>query len=165
MDYKEAKATLFQSWGTFGSSWGINRTMAQIHILLMISSKPLSTEDIMAELNISRGNVNMNLRSLIEWGVIFKKLVPGDRKEYFSAEKDIWELASIVSKERRKRELEPAMRVLEQVLKAEGGPEEDMKEMKRICKDLLEFSDMADGMLERFTKTEQSRLLKLILAI
>ncbi|MFT7282587.1 MAG: DNA-binding transcriptional regulator GbsR (MarR family), partial [Cyclobacteriaceae bacterium] len=77
MEYAEAKATLIQAWGTLGSSWGINRTMAQIHILLLISPDPLSTENVMDELSISRGNANMNLRSLLEWGVIYKNLVPG----------------------------------------------------------------------------------------
>lgn len=165
MDYQQAKSTLIQSWGTLGSSWGINRTMAQIHILLMITPQPLSTEDIMEELNISRGNVNMNLRSLLEWGVIYKKLLPGERKEYFIAEKDIWELAGIVSKERRKRELEPAMRVLDQVSKIQEGPEKEVSELKKVSKDLLEFSEMADSMLEKFSKSEQSRLLKIMLAI
>jgi DNA-binding transcriptional regulator GbsR (MarR family) len=165
MDYKEAKAILIQSWGTLGSSWGINRTMAQIHILLMITPEPLSTEDIMEELSISRGNVNMNLRSLLEWGVIYKKLMPGERKEYFTAEKDIWDLAGIVSKERRKRELEPAMRILEAVGKIEDGPAKEVQELKKISKELLDFSEMADSMLEKFSRAEQSRLLKLMLSI
>lgn len=165
MEYKDAKATLIQAWGTLGSSWGINRTMAQIHILLMISPKPLSTEDIMSELNISRGNANMNLRALMEWGVVYKQLIPGQRKEYFSPEKDIWELARIVSKERRKRELEPAMKILEQVKQVNSGPKEEIAELKKISSDLLEFSEMADLMLDKFSRSEQSRLLKLILSI
>jgi DNA-binding transcriptional regulator GbsR (MarR family) len=165
MDYKEAKSTLIQAWGTLGSSWGINRTMAQIHILLMITPEHLSTEDIMEQLNISRGNVNMNLRALLEWGVIYKKLRQGERKEFFTAEKDIWELAGIVSKERRKRELEPAMRILDEVSKIDEGPEKEVSELRKVSKNLLEFSEMADSMLDKFSKAEQSRLLKLILAV
>ena len=93
MEFNEAKAQFIQTWGKLGSEWGINRTMAQVHAILLISPKAMSAEEIMAELSISRGNANMNIRDLINWNLVHKKLVPGDRKEYFTAEKDIWEVA------------------------------------------------------------------------
>ena len=105
MKYKEAKEELIHAWGVLGQSWGLNKTMAQIHALLMVSTKPLSTEEIMEELNISRGNANMNIRALLEWSIIERILVPGERKEYFKSEKDVWTLARTVAKERRRREL------------------------------------------------------------
>src|SRR6185312_1319785 len=92
----------------------------QIHALMMISPDPLSADEIMEELNISRGNVNMNVRELIDWGLVEKILKPGERKEFFYAEKDIWKITSQVAKERKKRELEPVLKVLEQVSKVEG---------------------------------------------
>src|ERR1041384_8052223 len=106
MKYTEAKEELIQAWGNLGYSWGLNKTMAQIHALLMISPKPLSTEEIMDDLNISRGNANMNIRALLDWGIISRISIPGERKEYFKSEKDIWTLARQVVRERRKRELE-----------------------------------------------------------
>ena len=76
MEFNEAKAQFIQTWGKLGSEWGINRTMAQVHAILLISPKPLCTEDIMEELNISRGNTNMNVRDLMNWELAYKKLIP-----------------------------------------------------------------------------------------
>ena len=79
MKLKEAKEQFIHAWGTLGSNWGINKTMAQVHALLLVSPDPLSAEEIMAELNISRGNANMNLRELIEWGIVNKIHKSGER--------------------------------------------------------------------------------------
>ena len=89
MQLSESKDQFIQLWGALGSSWGINRTMAQVHALLLISPESLSTEDIMERLSVSRGNANMNLRELMNWNLIYKDLKAGERKEYFRAEKDI----------------------------------------------------------------------------
>jgi len=112
MELKEAQEKFIGAWGAFGTQWGINRTMAQIHALLLITEKPMSTEDIMKELNISRGNVNMNVRELITWGIVHKILKIGERKEFFTAEKDIYKTAIQILKERRKRELGPVLELL-----------------------------------------------------
>ena len=95
----EAKQQFISSWGAFGTNWGINRTMAQIHALLLISPDPLTQDDMMEELNISRGNVNMNIRDLLTWGLAERVILPGERKEYFSAEKDIWKVVKLIVKE------------------------------------------------------------------
>src|SRR6186713_758782 len=134
MKYKEAKEELIQAWGNLGSSWGLNKTMAQIHALLMISPKPLSTEEIMEELSISRGNANMNIRALLDWGIIYRINVPGERKEYFKSEKDVWALARQVVKERRKRELEPILKTLKNVSELSNDGTEETKEFKKVVK-------------------------------
>src|SRR4051812_27080842 len=100
MVYQDAKSTFIQAWGTLGSSWGINKAMAQIHALLLLATEPMSAEEIMQELQMSRGNVNMNLRALIDWGIVRKEHRAGERREYFSTGKDVWELAKQVSRER-----------------------------------------------------------------
>ena len=82
MKLTEAKQQFISSWGAFGTNWGINRTMAQIHALLLVSADPLTQDDIMEELNISRGNVNMNIRELISWGLVERVILTGERKEY-----------------------------------------------------------------------------------
>ena len=105
MELQEGKEKFIQAWGTLGSNWGINRTMAQIHALLLISPEALSAEEIRQELNISMGNANMNVRALIDWGLVYKELKPGERKEYFVAEKDMWEVIRKVITERKKKEL------------------------------------------------------------
>jgi len=85
MKLTEAKQQFISSWGAFGTNWGINRTMAQIHALLLVSADPLTQDDIMEELNISRGNVNMNIRELISWGLVERVILTGERKEFFTA--------------------------------------------------------------------------------
>ena len=156
MKYQEAKAELIQAWGNLGYSWGLNKTMAQIHALLMISPKALSTEEIMEELSISRGNANMNIRALLDWGIISRISVPGERKEYFKSEKDIWALARQVAKERRKRELEPIIKVLKEVNEVQTDSTEQTKEFKKVVKELKSFAEKSDALLETFIRAEES---------
>src|SRR5207302_5319310 len=104
----------------FGTQWGINRTMAQIHALLLVSADPLSQDDIMVQLNISRGNTNMNIRELIDWALVERVIIPGERKEFFIAEKDIWKVAKQIIIQRKKRELDPMIKVLAQLSEVEG---------------------------------------------
>jgi DNA-binding transcriptional regulator GbsR (MarR family) len=156
MKYIEAKEQLIQAWGNLGYSWGLNKTMAQIHALLMVTSKPLSTEHIMEELSISRGNANMNTRALLDWGIISRVSVAGERKEFFKSEKDIWTLARQVARERRKRELEPILKVLKEVNEVQGDGTEETKEFKKVVKDLKNFAEKSDGLLETFIRSEES---------
>src|SRR5262249_4125968 len=104
------------AWAEMGPKWGVPKAMAQIHALLMISEKPLSTDDVMQELAISRGNANMNLRSLSDWGLIRRVFVKGDRKEYFQSEKDVWNMCCRIARERRKREIEPVIETMQECL-------------------------------------------------
>ncbi|SKC75814.1 GbsR/MarR family transcriptional regulator [Ohtaekwangia koreensis] len=165
MKYTEAKEELIQAWGNLGYSWGLNKTMAQIHALLMVSPRSLSTEEIMQELSISRGNANMNIRALLDWGIISRILIPGERKEYFKSEKDIWALARQVAKERRKRELEPILKVLREVNDVQSDGSEEAKELKRVVKDLKNFAEKSDGLLETFIKSEESWFWNVVLKI
>jgi len=109
---KEARDEFVAQWGAMGSQWGINRTMAQIHALLMIASKPISTDEVMAELQVSRGNAHTNLKELVAWGLVRIVVKKGERREFFEAEKDVWHIFTIVTRERKKREIEPALSVL-----------------------------------------------------
>ena len=122
----------------------------------MISTKPLSTEEIMEELNISRGNANMNIRALLDWQIIYRVSVAGERKEYFKSEKDVWALARQVVKERRKRELEPILRVLREVNEVQNDGSEESKEFKKVVKDLKNFAEKSDNMLDTFEKSDES---------
>ena len=119
MTLEQAKQQFIQTWGNFGTQWGINRSMAQVHALLLVSDQSKCTEDIMAELSISRGNANMNLRELMNWNLIYKETIQGDRKEYFRAEKDMWEVAKRITKERKRREIEPLQQHLTELKKVE----------------------------------------------
>lgn len=157
MKLQEAKSQFIQAWGTFATNWGINRTMAQIHALLMISPEPLSTEEIMEELNISRGNANMNLRELIGWGLIEKVLKPGERKEFFSAEKDIWKITTQVAKERKKRELEPVLKILDQVSHVDGDKKDkNVKAFLEAVSGIKRIASNADKTIDTMVKAEEN---------
>lgn len=162
VEFNHAKDKFLQSWGTLGSNWGINKTMAQIHALLLISPHALSTEEIMSELSISRGNANMNIRALIDWGLVQKEYKSGERKEFFSSEKDIWQVALKVMRERRKRELEPVVHLLED-LKTVEGQSDEVEEFKKVISDLGEFTGKVDHMLEKLSKSDQHFFLNLLL--
>ncbi|MCL4140129.1 UNVERIFIED_CONTAM: hypothetical protein GTU68_045440 [Idotea baltica] len=131
--------------------------MAQVHALLLISPESLSAEGIMATLNISRGNANMNLRALIDWGLVSKEHKSGERREYFFAEKDIWQVAQQVIIERRKRELKPVLKVLEEVKQVEGDRETpDVKAFLHSVESLSNIVGQADKFLEIAVKSDRS---------
>lgn len=129
--------------------------MAQIHALLLLSKESLSTDEVMEKLNISRGNANMNLRELIHWGIVHKEFKPGERKEYFFSEKSIWELAKQVMKERKRRELDPLMKMLEQVEAVEGQGE-DVKLFKEVTGEVKKFGKRADSLLSLVISMKES---------
>lgn len=156
MEIQEAKEKFIQSWGALGSSWGVNRTMAQIHALLLISPEALSADDIMEELKISRGNANMNIRALIDWGLVYKELKPGERKEFFVAEKDMWEVVKNIITQRKKKELEPMLRVLDELSSVEGKGDPESEEFSKVIKDIKLFSNKADATLDTLTKADSN---------
>ena len=157
MKLAEAKQQFIHSWGVLGSQWGINRTMAQVHSLLLVASKPLSTDDIMEALSISRGNANMNIRDLMNWGLVDKVIVPGDRKEYFSAEKDIWKVATRIMYQRKKRELDPMLKVLNQLSDIEGDKRNaDVKAFTETVENIKKFAGQAEKTMDVMIKAEEN---------
>ncbi len=108
----KAQDSFVATWGQMGATWGISRTMAEVHALLYITGVPLCTDDVMDRLAISRGNASMSLRALVDWGLISRTHKRGDRKEYFGAEQDVWALLQAVARERMKREVQPVLQSL-----------------------------------------------------
>jgi len=156
MKLDEAKQQFIAAWGSFGSNWGINRTMAQIHALLLVSAVPLSADDVMEQLSISRGNVNMNLRELIDWTLVQRVIITGERKEFFTSEKDIWKVARTIIKERKKRELEPMLKFLDSVSEIEGDKEsKEVKTFNETIENIKRFSLHADKTLDTLMKAEE----------
>src|SRR5882672_1944185 len=156
MKLSEAKAQFISSWGAFGTHWGINRTMAQIHALLLISPDPITQDDIMEQLNISRGNVNMNTRDLVDWGLVDRVLIPGERKEFFSAEKDIWKVSTQIIKERKKRELDLMIPVLKELSYVEGDKRDKaVKTFTDTINNIRKFSDQADRTLDTMIRADE----------
>ncbi len=109
---ERSRALFIRRWGEMGAYWGINRTMAELHALLYISAEPLCTDDVMSHLEISRGSASINLRQLVDWGLIRRVHKKGDRKEYFTSETDVWEMFQTIARERKRREVEPIIETI-----------------------------------------------------
>jgi DNA-binding transcriptional regulator GbsR (MarR family) len=109
-----AQDLFIRRWGEMGQTWGINRTMAEIHALLYICGTSLCTDDVMERLNISRGNASMSLRALCDWGIIHRLHKRGERREYFESLSDVWEMFSIIAAERKRREMDPVLETIKQ---------------------------------------------------
>jgi DNA-binding transcriptional regulator GbsR (MarR family) len=166
MKLTEAKQQFISSWGAFGTHWGINRTMAQIHALLLVSPDALTQDDIMEELNISRGNTNMNIRELINWGLVERVILTGERKEYFTAEKDIWKVVKQIVKERKKRELEPMMQLLDKLEDVEGDKKDKkVKTFVDTISSIKRLGLQADRTLDVMIKAEENWFLNSLMKI
>ncbi|MFT6111291.1 MAG: DNA-binding transcriptional regulator GbsR (MarR family) [Bacteroidia bacterium] len=164
MKLNDQQQKFVHTWGTLGTNWGINKTMAQLHALLMISEKPLCTDEMMDMLTISRGNTNMNVRALVEWGLVSKEMISGDRKDFYSAKKDIWVVARQIAKQRRKRELEPVIAALVG-LKKETENNQENKELLTRVNDIEDFAIKVDNMLEKFEKSDENWFYKVLLKL
>lgn len=164
MKLKEAQEKFITSWGALATQWGINKTMAQIHALLMISTAPLSVEDIMEELQISRGNVSMNLRELMSWGIVFKEFKAGERKDFYVSESDFPEMARRIAVERSRREIKPIIRVLKEVKQVE----EQNNEARHFEEKVNELQDLivaADEMIDKVTSQRGNWMTKALLKL
>jgi DNA-binding transcriptional regulator GbsR (MarR family) len=161
---EDARATFIDSWGALGSSWGISRTMAMIHALLLVSDDPLSTDEIMDALGVSRGNANTNLRDLVGWGLIRRIVFKGERREYFEAEKDVWTIFCTVARERKRRETEPVLAMLETCIdKTKSLRSGKAKAFHAQLSELAQFVKTANSLLDRVAAAEQSKVIPAVL--
>ena len=160
MNLEESKQKFIDTWGALGTEWGINKSVAQVQALLLVSGEPLSTDDVMQSLTISRGNANMSLRQLQDYGIIFKKVMPGDRKEYFVAEKDIWKWAVKIAMMRKQKEIEPVMNVLSE-LKEETKKDKtaEGKEFYKTVNDIHSFTDQFSTLADKIFNSNRGELL------
>jgi DNA-binding transcriptional regulator GbsR (MarR family) len=164
MKYAEGKEKFIETWGTLGSQWGVNKSIAQVQALLLISPKPLTTDDIMEELKISRGNANMSIRQLLDWGIVYKKSVAGERKEYFIAEKDVWKWALKIGNVRKQRELNPVLDLLKDISEnTDKAKTEEEKEFAKQIKELNAFTQQLGTLADKvFLTPGGAMLLKML---
>lgn len=166
MKTEEIRQQFVQAWGVLGTSWGISRSMAQVHALLLLSKGELSTEEVMEQLKLSRGNVNMVLRDLVGWNLIYKQTKPGDRKEYFIAEHDIWQVAIRVITERKKREIMPAKQTVKVLMNnVSEAKDADQIHIKSMLSELNSFIEQMDTLSDLLLKVEKNALLKNVLKL
>jgi DNA-binding transcriptional regulator GbsR (MarR family) len=157
-ELRQAQDRFISVWGEMAGSWGISRTMAEIHAVLYITGEPLSMDDLMERLEISRGNASMSVRSLLDWGIISRSHKRGDRKEYFQAEQDVWAMFRAIVRERMKREAEPLLAELHEIRDLTGSraspssaaEKRELAEMNRRLESLLNFFQMLNVLSERF---------------
>lgn len=149
--HEEALEQFILLWGEMASAWGINKTMAQIHALLYAESEPLDTDAIMKQLDISRGNANMNLRNLLQWQLIHKVHFKGKRKDYYTAEKDVWNIVATIIRERQQREVAPIRENLNETLELFPENITLSKEERAFKKRIENFTEFLE-MFERFTE-------------
>ncbi|UZD54030.1 GbsR/MarR family transcriptional regulator [Caldimonas aquatica] len=128
-------------FGEMGSRWGINRTVGQIYALIFVSPRPLHAEEIAEQLEFSRSNVSMGLKELQAWRLVRLKHLPGDRREYFEAPTEPWEIFRTLAEERRRREIEPTLSMLRSALMDKPATEEDRIAQERMkgMHDLIEL--------------------------
>jgi DNA-binding transcriptional regulator GbsR (MarR family) len=139
-------------WGEMGTRWGINRTVAQVHALLFLSPKPLPADEIAATLAVARSNVSTSLRELQGWAIVRVVHVLGDRRDHFDSIKDVWEIFRIVSEERKRREIDPTLRVIgECVAELKANPQGDAYTRERL-ESMLEFLTATTGLFEEILR-------------
>lgn len=158
-----AQDRFIAAWGQMGSTWGISRTMAEVHALLFIVGQPLCTDDVMERLAISRGNASMSLRALVDWGIVSREHKRGDRKEYFVAEPDSWSILRAVVQERIRREIHPVLAVLSEIrdsteptLTATGGS--DVAEHNKRLDAMIGVLHTIDKVAEHFLELPAQEL-------
>ncbi len=141
-----------EAWGAMGSLWGINRSVARVHALLMANEEPLSLDDIADQLQISKGNASMSLRELRTFGVVRQVEVPGDRRDFYVTEPDVWTMFFRILRERKRREFDPALEAIHGLVEAPGASGEVRGRLEQMA-DLL---TTMDGVASRFLKDPQS---------
>ena len=150
-------------FGEMGSRWGINRTVGQIYALIFVAPDPLHADDIAEKLEFSRSNVSMGLKELQAWRLVNLRHVPGDRREYFDAPSDAWEIFRTLAEERRRREIEPTLTMLRNALLEPPASEEDRIALERMrgMHDLIELTTTWFDDVQRMDQQTLSKLMKM----
>ncbi|MDB5357023.1 MAG: hypothetical protein JWN24_3476 [Phycisphaerales bacterium] len=165
---RTAQDLFIRRWGEMGQTWGINRTMAEIHAFLYITGKPQCTDDVMERLNISRGNASMSLRALCNWGIIERQHKRGERREYFVSLSDVWEMFSIIAAERKRREMDPVLATIQECqrmlaeasLGKAAARQEDVALTRQRLAGMEEFMQVTNRIFQQFIGNAKSGLTR-----
>lgn len=149
-------------WGDMGGQWGVNRTVAQIHALLFMSERPLHAEEIAETLGVARSNVSNSLRELLGWGIVERVPVPGERRDHFQAEGDVWELAKRIAEVRKAREIDPALRTLAACAREARDDPAVSAEQRRRLNDMHAFTGAVAGWYDQMLGVPAPTLWKLM---
>jgi len=151
-------------WGEMGTKWGINRTVAQVHALLFISPKPLNAEEIATTLAVARSNVSTTLKELQNWGLTKNVHVLGDRRDHYETQKDVWALFQVILRERKRREIDPTVALLHEVVAETDSQGKDDDYAREQLGKMLEFFESATACyaeMEKLSPTSMRKLAKM----
>lgn len=149
-------------WGEMGTRWGVNRTVAQIHALLFVSEQPLAADEIAETLGVARSNVSNSLRELQGWGVVRLVHAMGDRRDHFESLKDVWEMFQIVLDERKKREIDPTLAVLRELVgESAGATGKDAYAADRL-RDMLDFFETMTNWYGQIRRLPTGAVIKFV---
>jgi DNA-binding transcriptional regulator GbsR (MarR family) len=162
MELTDTQRKFVLHWGEMGSRWGINRTVAQIHALLFVSSRPLNAEEIAETLSVARSNVSTSLRELQSWGVVKVVHVLGDRRDHFEAMQDVWEMFRVIVAERKRREVDPTLEVLRECAADAASSDVDDPHTQKRLKELLGFFEAMSGWYESVNKLPAGTVRKFV---
>jgi DNA-binding transcriptional regulator GbsR (MarR family) len=141
-----------EAWGAMGALWGINRSVARVHALLMATENPVSLDEIAEKLKISKGNVSMSLRELRTFGVVRQVDVPGDRRDFYVTEPDVWTMFFRILKERKRREFDPALDAIHRLVEQPGAKGDVLGRLQQMS----ELLTTVEGLVNRFLKDPES---------
>lgn len=169
-----AQDEFIRRWGEMGATWGINRTMAEIHALCYITAQPVCTDDVMERLHISRGNASMSLRALCDWGIIRRLHKRGERREFFESLNDVWEIFSIIAAERKRREMDPVLETIkrcqqmldEKSIGKSAAKQMDVQLTRQRLASMEEFMSVTNKIFQQFVsnaRTGLNRVVKVLL--
>jgi DNA-binding transcriptional regulator GbsR (MarR family) len=148
-------------FGEMGSRWGINRTVGQIYALLYVSPRPLCADDIVDALGVSRSNVSMGLRELQAWNLVLPKHIPEDRRDHFATPDDVWQILRVLAEERKKREVDPTLSVLRELLMQKPGSAEERHAQARMA-EMHGLIEQLTNWYEEVKRLETERLAQLL---
>src|SRR3954463_629709 len=165
-----AQDLFIRRWGEMGQTWGINRTMAEIHALLYITGRPLCTDDVMERLHISRGNSSMSLRALCDWGIVRRLHKRGERREYFESLGDVWEMFSLIAAERKRREMDPVLETIKQCQKMldesslgkSAAKQPTVMATRDRLREMEEFVEVTNKIFQQFIGNAKSGLTRVV---
>jgi DNA-binding transcriptional regulator GbsR (MarR family) len=155
MDFAASKDKFLESWSAMASQWGISRSMSLVHASLLISPKASCADVLMDDLQLSRGSVNTNLRALMDWGLVHKKYLPGERKDHYYAEKDMWTIFRQILIHRKQKELKPLLDTLQTFSDVEEESEE-AREFSTMIRQLRDITHKTDIVLDNIAQSEDN---------
>ena len=161
MDLPAITQAFVLHFGEMGSRWGISRTVGQIYALLFLSPEPLNADQIVEKLSFSRSNVSMGLKELQSWNLVRLRRIPGDRREYFTTPEDLWAIVRTLADERKKREVDPTLSMLREILMQQAATAEERHAQDRM-QELHDLIELLSQWYSDVQRLETERLVQLL---